>query len=221
VKKIAQKIAMILLLVMLVNVFTGCFSSWNGELLNSGNGFLIFIGAVLLVPCFLLDLITLPIQIWWYTQNRSVYAANMADLLTEAEFAFLTEKTAFMDEEDGAFFMALIASLPEEERASVLEQVNSISEQRLASSIKVMRMLFMLPQEDRVFLTAAVHSMPEKERAFLTDMSNSLSDSEMADLAEEFVSLTAAEMSRSVYIMRETPYSEWGYREYAERWLVK
>jgi hypothetical protein len=220
-KKIADKIAMILILVMLAGTFTSCFTAWCIENASSG--------AILLLPVALgFDLITLPFQIadlargkrW--RQASGVYTVEGAAPLTEEERALLTEKTASLPEEDGAFLMALIAALPETERASAMEKINSVPEQKFPSTVKAMRTLYVLPQADRVSLVEAIRSLPEKEQLFLTETANSLTDGEISALVAEINSIPTVELSRQIKVLRETTPSEWGYREYvAERFVTR
>jgi len=193
-KKIAGKIAMILILIMLAGMFTSCFTRWSIGLMESDNSFLQFIGFICFLPCLGLDLLT------WLVQAA----------LTQGSFNFRG-----VYEDDMAFLTALIASLPETERASAQEQINSVPEQQLASVAKTVRALCALPQADRIFLLEALRSLPEKERAFLTETASSLSDEEIAALADDLSSIPASEMARQVNILRKNPSSDWGYREYA------
>jgi hypothetical protein len=57
-------------------------------------------------------------------------------------------------------------------------------------------------------------SLPETEQIFLTETRNALTDGEIAALADELSSIPAAEMAHQIEILRETPPSDWGYREY-------
>ena len=200
-KKIAGKIAMILILIMLAGMFTSCFTRWSIGLMESDNSFLQFIGFICFLPCLGLDLLT------WLVQAA----------LTQGSFNFRG-----VYEDDMAFLTALIASLPETERASAQEQINSVPEQQLASVVKAIRALYALPQTDRVLLAEAIRSMPETEQAFLTETANSLTDGEIAALADEISSIPAGEMARQMKVLRETPPSDWDYRQYAaERFVTR
>jgi hypothetical protein len=217
-KKIAGKIAMILILVMVAGMLASCFTIWvNDHLIIHDGGVLEGLGWFFLgVPAILLDIALWPITIPYAIEHpRGVYIADTKALLTEEEYAFLTGKTISLPEADRAFLTAFIAALPEAERAAALEQVNSVPEQQFASVVKAIRALYALPQADRVFLVEAIRSLPEGEQIFLTGTRNSLTDGEIAALADELSSIPAAEMARQIEIFRETPYSDWGYREYA------
>ena len=185
-KKIAGKIAMILVLVMLANTFASCFTQWTIDLIKSGNEFLAVVGILLFLPCLVLDLITLPAQ-----PKRSVYAS------------------------DGEFLTEILAALPETERASAQEKINSLSEQQLASVVKAIRALYALPQADRVLLADAARSLPETEQAFLKETASSLTDGEIAALADEISLIPAADMAAQINVLREAPSQDWGYRKYA------
>jgi hypothetical protein len=157
-KKIAGKIAMILVLVlvMLAGMFTNCyFTQWDGKtFLEKDNGFLVFIGVLLFIPCFVLDIIALPFQFFWWLggQGRSVSIADSEALLRDEECAILTEMRASLPEEDGAFLMALIAAIPEAERSAALEQINAIPKHQFTYMVKTIRSLYALPQAKRIFL---------------------------------------------------------------------
>jgi hypothetical protein len=116
-KKIAGKIAMILILIMLASMFTSCFTRWSMELMGSDNGFLQFIGFICFLPCIGLDIVTGLVQI--ALSDGSAFRGAYAD--------------------DAAFLTALLASLPETERASAQEQINSVPEPQLASVAKAIR----------------------------------------------------------------------------------
>jgi hypothetical protein len=60
-----------------------------------------------------------------------------------------------------------------------------------------------------------IRSLSEKEQDYLTKTAKSLTDEEIAALADEISAIPAEEMARQVQILRETPSSDWGYREYA------
>jgi hypothetical protein len=220
-RKIAGKIAMFLILVMLASMFTSCFTVWCIELITSGNQYVVLAAIFLLPCCFVLDLITWPVQLLMKLGIGTGTEEEEA-VLTEGELAFLTEKTASLPEADSAFLMALVASLPETERASALEQISSVPEQRFASTVKVMRALYVLPQSDRLFLVETIRSLPEKEQVFLTETANSLTEDEIAALADDISSIPLTEMGRQMQVLRETPPSDWGYREYAtERFVTR
>jgi hypothetical protein len=220
-KKISGKIAMILILVMLGSMIVGCyFTQWA---FNQPS----IVTILLLFPCLVLDLLvdTFVVFVWLLSGgkfNGKLASAESEVPLTEEESAILTEKTASLPGEDSAFFIAAIASLPETQRASVLERISSVSEKKLASEVKAMRTLCELPEKDRVFLAEAITSLPEKEWSFLMETAKILTDEEKITLADEVSSTPIKEMSRQLNILRETPSSDWGYREYAaERFLIR
>jgi hypothetical protein len=221
-KKIAGKIALILILIIAANSFTSCFTAWAFTEVARGSGGAAF--AILLLPlCLVLDILTWPIQLIFLaaavgSRNDNKYEISA---LTEEECALLTAKTASLPEEDGKFLIAAIASLPETERANALEQLNSVPERKFASTVKVMRSLYVLPQADRVSLVQELRSLPEEEKAYLLETENALTDEERAALVDEVVSLTADEMSRQARVLLETPSTDWGYREYAAERLAR
>jgi len=222
-RKIAGKIALILILIMAANTFTSCFTIWAFSEITGGTSGAVL--AILLFPfCLVLDILTWPFQLIALAaaankkDKRSVYEVAA---LTEEECALVTAKTASLSEEDSDFLIAAIASLPETERAVALEQLNSVPEQQFASVVKVMRALYVLPQADRISLVEELRSLPEEEKAYLLETANSLTDEERAALVDEVVSLSADEMSRQARVLLETPSSDWGYREYAAERLAR
>jgi len=220
-KKIAGKIAMLLILVMLGSMFVSCFTGWAVDLLKKDNAFLALIGVVCFIPCVGLDILTGIFQLA-VKNKRSVYTAEDWASLTEEEYAFLTEKTAGLPEKDSSFLMTVIASMTGEGRTTALEQVNSIPEQQFASVVKIMRALYVLPQEDRILLVEEMRSLPESEKAYLTETASSLTDAEITALTDELSSIPAEEMERQIKVMRETSPLDWGYREYAsERFIAR
>jgi len=192
-KKIAGKIAMFLILVMLANTFTGCFTPWAIEKIKDvKDGQALAAFALLIFPlCLFLDIFVL---ISWIGGGK---------------------RSADAPEVDGEFVLATIAALPETERAAAMEKINSMSEQQFDSAVKVIRAFCALPQNDRVLLAEALRSLPETEQAFLTETANSLTDEERAALTDEFSSIPPEEMTRQMKVLLETPSSDWGYREYA------
>ena len=193
-KKIAGKIAIILILIMLANTFTSCFTTWAIDVIKNGKRGYPILGVLLFVFCLSLDFITLPIQ--------------------------LAIRSAYTPEADGEFLTEAIAALPETERASALEKINSLSEQQLVSVAKAMRALYALPRADRILLAEAIRCLPETEQAFFSETAKSLTDGEIAVLADEISSIPVVEMADQIKVLLETPSSDWGYREYAAERFV-
>jgi len=227
-KKIARKIAMILMLVMLCNVFISCFTAWCIDLIESDKKFLQVVGVLLFVPALALDLITIPIQaplgLGPFTgSKKSVITMEGEAILPEADTVFITEIMEITDclsEADGGFFKALAVSLPELKLAALLEHRNSVSELQFASEVKALHAIYTLPQSERILLAQAIKSLPEAERAFITETSSSLSDAQIAVLADEFCSMSPADIAYQARVMLETPSANWGYREYAAQRFI-
>jgi hypothetical protein len=91
-KKIAGKIAMILVLVMVGGMFVSCFTALTLDLIETGNPFLVVVGGLLFLPALVLDFFTFPFQPGTY--NRSVSFADSEALLTEEERAVVNEMRA-------------------------------------------------------------------------------------------------------------------------------
>jgi len=224
-KKIAGKIAMILIMVMLANTFISCFTALTvGGLIQSDNAALKLLGCLVLLPAILLDIITFPVQLAILAESsKSIYVVQNDAPLTDEELAILSEIPAYLPEADRTLLTAGIAAMPIEKRASALAEINSLPERQLPSMVKAMRALYALPQEDRVFLAEAKRSLlPEEERALFAKTARSLSDDDVAALADEISSIPVVEMKRQINILRETPVSDWGCREYvAERFVTR
>jgi len=201
-KKIAGKIAMILLLVLLANTFTGCFTYALHQEVQSGGWIQLLVICTLGLPygfALIIDFFMWPFELVDLAQGGDGTGRK---------------RSASSPEDDAAFIAALIAQLPETEHASAMEHINAIPEEYLPSAIKVMRALFSLPYADRVILIEAIQNLPESDRAFLTETASSLSGGEMSALADELLSIPTKEMSRQIKSLHETPHEELVDREY-------
>jgi len=147
VKKIVRKIAIILVIILIANSLTGCFtvaaySSNIGEL-----GLVAWIGTI---P---LDIITSPIQliilIVEITQaaeltkkaksldNIDTFSLS-ASFISQAEFLTLTEKFYSLPESEIAAFTNTVMSLSETEISAVIEVFINLSEEEIISSIETL-----------------------------------------------------------------------------------
>jgi hypothetical protein len=178
-KKIAGKIAMILVLIMLANSFTSCFTV---KAIKEKEPFWLFLS----IP---MDIITFPIQLiglaimgdkmfdilGFSEMEAQIYLANM-------EHSSLTEYYSLREK---------ICSLPEAELASLERTFNAIPEKERNAS---MERLISLPEEKQVSLIRAYNSLPEKEMLSSMERMNSLPEAELVSLLQAFYSLSDKEI---------------------------
>ena len=213
-KKIARKIAMILLLVMIAGSFTSCFTMW---LFKNAEGAMI--GLFFLT--FPLDVVTLPFQliavlmgadIWASGEMETqIYLAN-AEYNLFTEYYSLSEKVYTLPEEELDSLKRIYNSIPETERISSMEKITSLSETRRASLIGFYNSL---PESEIVSSIKRISALTETERVSLLRTFNSLSDAELDALVEEinskiktedvaladsFITLPAREKLREIYV---------------------
>jgi len=167
-KKIAGKIAMILILVMLANSFAGC-TLLGGVFLPDTTG-----GRVLWVLGMVTDLIVIILLV-----VGAVYAENNR---TSSDDFIDTEKTIYLvnAEYNNLFdyntFYERLNSLPETERNSFMKKLNS------------------LPEEKRSSLINIIAALPETEIASSSERVKALSDKEFASAVQKFSMLSEAEL---------------------------
>jgi len=151
-KKITVKIAMILVIIMIANTLSGCFTIavYSGGGSGSGSGWdvLGFLFAwMITVP---LDIITSPIQItvWAIKKDienkRNERGKRMEGIDTFSavnslpELDSLTQKMSSLPEEKIVPFTETINSFSEEENSAMLKAFNNLSEDEITSSIKAL-----------------------------------------------------------------------------------
>ncbi|MDR0322191.1 MAG: hypothetical protein LBI28_11865 [Treponema sp.] len=134
-KKIAKKIALLLVLVMLANSFSGCTIFYltsvpKEEIDSSELGF-----------CIGLDLLVYGVPLLLYglaflVAPRSNYAsAETIRPVSEEVYNSLAEKIVSLPEEEVASFIRTVDSLPEAEKTSFIEKINSLSDAEFASLV--------------------------------------------------------------------------------------
>jgi hypothetical protein len=171
---------MILVLVIFIGSFTGCISAYSR-----------YYGSppVLLVLTIPLDIIILPIQLFWlfifYVTDTSgemesqIYLAN-AEYNPFKEYYPLMEKTRSLSEEEIASLNQTLNSIPETERIYSIEKLISLSETK------------------RVSLVSAYNSLPEREISSSIKRISSLSETELVSLLRTFNSLSETELDSLV-----------------------
>ncbi|MDR0322189.1 MAG: hypothetical protein LBI28_11855 [Treponema sp.] len=162
-KKIAGKIAMILILVMLANSFSGCTLAyfWFGDLSTP-------IGESMFALCLIIDACVIGwVLIKEFLLSRDTSPGLKIDKLSSMEISSLPETEETLDSLPSAELIALthkISSLPETELNSLLETASSFSE------------------TERAVFTETFNSLSQTERASSIERLNSLPEAELVSL---------------------------------------
>jgi len=175
-KKIAGKIAIIMVLVILANGFISCFST---KAVNDDKLAYLF----WTIP---LDIITLPVQLIIFVTGVSFHssAKNESPIhMANSEHGSFTECSSLREK---------ILSLPEAEISSLKQTLNSIPETEYDFTIE---RLSSLPETNRVSMINAYNSLPEKEIISSINRINSLSKKELISLLRKFNSLSEDELN--------------------------
>jgi len=166
-KKRARIIAMVLVLVMAVGSFTGCFTY---SIMSGGGG-----NGELLIFTIALDIVTLPIQIVWLIVTQVQKAqrdkrgrkmdgidtfSHTVKSLPRNELSALTQTINSLPKEDVDLLMQKFHSLPETEIASYTQTVNSFSETEINAMIKAFNGL---SEEEIISSLETINSMPEEK----------------------------------------------------------
>ena len=172
-KKIAGKIAMVLILVILISSFTGCLSYWGRNH-----------APLKRVLYAVVDIVTLPISLLCLL----VYIIVTQETETQSYLANL-DNNAFME---CYSLYEKMRSLPEAELVSLTQTLNSISETERNYTIKIINSL---PETTLVSLAAAYKSLPESDIIASIERIKSLPETELVSLLQTFNSLTEAELN--------------------------
>jgi len=162
-KKLGGKIALILVLVMLANSFTGCLTYAAIE----GGGDM---GALVLFT-LPIDIITLPFQLIGF-------------IVIKANEAARDKRGNKYDNIDS--FSKAIKTLPEEELGSLVQTVDSLPKEELAA---LTQRFYSLPEAELAPFTEAVNSFSETEISAMMAAFNRLSEAEIAASIETFNSM--------------------------------
>jgi len=163
-KKISKTIAMILLLVMVSGIFTGCLSWWlmTGEPINIGSGgmsggagdpFTLLFGLALML---VVDVVFLPVALTVFIVRKGIEAAR-------------DKRGKQLDGIDT--FSAVISSLPETEFNSLMNTFDSLPESELDS---LTRRFYSLPESELDSYSQTLSSFSTKEITVMTWAINSL-----------------------------------------------
>ena len=163
-KKIAGKIAMILILVMLANSFSGCVS-WILE--KTGVNVPTFLWITEAVIWGVAVILAVTVFVEAEPPNETgIYLAN-------AEYIPLAVYYSAME---------IYNSLPETERLAVMEKLNSLPAEKRASLV---RTVTSLPQAEIAASMERLNALSEAELVFTVQGFNALSEAELDALAEE------------------------------------
>jgi hypothetical protein len=147
-KKIAKKVAILLILVMIASSFTGCFSIWavTGEPPIGGNGYEIIL-YILVLPVDLpvagtILIVKAGIQAARNKRGKAMegidtFSAHFGSL-PETELDFLTQRISSLNEEEITPFTETVESFSEREISALAEAFSNLSEAEIASSIEAL-----------------------------------------------------------------------------------
>ena len=172
-KKIAGKIAMILVLVMLANSFAGC--TLIVAVANNSSTIPVF-GTGWLIGAVLLDILTIMVIM------KVAEAPNETGIyLASAEHNPLTNYYSIMER---------INSLPETERMALMEKLNLLTAEKLSYLISTVNSL---PQTVITASIERLNALSETELSSVVRDFNALSGAELDALADEINSRTKTE----------------------------
>jgi len=174
-KKIVKKTALILVIVMVFNVFTGCLSWYlmTGEWPNysgvSGEG------AIGLIFIPVIDIVLMPVALVVFAirmsieKERKKRGEKWDDIDTfSASAGYLTERFKFLPDDELASLILKFDSMPEDEINSITKKINSFSEAKISA---VLNAFDNLSDETIAFSVKTLNSMPEE---FLINKMNNL-----------------------------------------------
>jgi len=176
-KKISKTIALILVLVMVAGIFTGCLSWWlmTGEPLDlggmNGEGALL---ALIFLP--IIDVVLLPIAIPVFIIRTGIEIAR-------------DNRGKKLDGIDT--FSAAISSLPKEEYNSLMNAFDSLPESELDT---LARRFFSLPESEIDSYSQTLKSFSTKEITDMTQVINSLPEAKIISLMETLNSMPEEEL---------------------------
>jgi hypothetical protein len=168
-KKIAGKIAMVLILVIAANSFTGCLSY---HVFGSGGGLGDDpISLVIGLGVIAIDIVTLPVQI----------LVGIGILISDG---IRDSRGRKIDDIDT--FSQVIRTLPEEKLASLMQAIDSMPEEELASFTQ---RFYSLPEAELAPFTETINSFSETEIYAIAAAFNNLSETEIFSSMETLNSM--------------------------------
>jgi hypothetical protein len=185
-KKIAGKIAMLLILVMLASSFTGCLSYWG----KSHDTLKRVIYAVVDIVTLPISLICLVVYIIITQETETQNHLSALDNNSLMEYYPLYEKMYSLPEGEFASLIQTLNSIPEAERNSTMDRINSISETKLVSLVMAYNSL---PESDIISSIERIKSFDEAELISLLQTFNTLNEEEFDSLIESINSQSEME----------------------------
>ena len=181
-KKITRTTAMILALVMIAGIFTGCISWWliTGEPLNLGN--VSGEGALLLIFLPIADVVVLPVALVIFIIRAGIQGAR-------------DNRGKKLDGIDT--FAEVIRSLPEEEYISLMRTFDSLSDAELAS---LSRRFYSLSKAEIDSYEETLKSFSEMELVAIVSAFSNLSQ---AEVVSSMKTLNSMPEKRLVSIMND------------------
>jgi hypothetical protein len=165
-KKIAGKIAMILVLIILVNSFTGCSTTAKNVILYG------------VVPLLIITLLVIPA---W----TAIFGYSPMDN---------GERMAISDQDEKSAFMEVLCSLPEEELSTLKEKIDSLPEADIVSLAATFNSLpdaeqnyltekmISMSKTEIAALVHGLYSTPETEIASSVKKINSMPEEKLVSL---------------------------------------
>jgi len=198
-KKIAGKIAMILVLIMLANSFSGCLSYLLSETGVNVPAFL-WIAETVIWGVAVLLAVTVFVEAE-PPNETGIYLANAEHIPLAVYYSA----------------MEIYNSLPETERLAVMEKLNSLSAEKRASLV---RTVTSLPQTQIATSIERINTLTETKRSSLLRTFNSLSEEELDSLVEEINSRIETEnvvLADNLITLPETNIVSTYYRATSEK----
>jgi len=159
-----KKTAMILIIVMVVNCFTGCLTSKLGHLGNDP------ISGVVGLFAIAIDIVTLPFQIIYFSVKAA--SRNSRGKKIDAIDTF-SQAVKSLPEEDLALLIQTFDSLPEEELSALRQRFYSLPEEKLASFTETLNSI---SEKEIYAMAAAVNNLSETQILLSIEQLNSMSD---------------------------------------------
>jgi len=195
-KKIAGKIAMILILVMLANSFSGCTNFRDAVREDPGSFVVIVMGGLLIVGLIVVFIVGLSGGFSEAPNETGIYLASaehnplidyysameIFNSLPETERVALMEKLNSLPEEKLAFLVSTVTSLPQAEIAASIERLNALSEAELASTAQDFNAL---SETELDALVKEINSKTKAENVVLADNFKTLPETNIVSLKND------------------------------------
>jgi hypothetical protein len=179
-KKIAGKIAVILIFVLLAGSFMGCLSYVNRNE-PTLNRVLYGVVDIIFLP---ISVIALIVYLIVTQENQSYYLANLDNNLLMDQNSLLSnyQKMNSLPEVEHASLMRILNSIPQAECNSTMEKFTSLSETQLVMLVKAYNSL---PESVIISSIERINSLPEAELVSILRNFNSLTETELNSIIEE------------------------------------